>query len=247
MVNLYYIFVDDESLPPGSSRQRKSAKAVVADDNGNIIETQAGKSQVVKKEESTSVNSKTSSNEAKDSEENGKPLKDLKNGESSMRSSPSLEDDDDSRSSREEEVRNPPDDVKSKSPESEDIEMAVVTEEESKSCTVENGKVIKEEILEEDVSDGISFDPGSDEDYRNIEMDDFRNESSAASLSQGEEEDPFREGAHFEVENGMFKCEFCGVLKTTDAELKAHLRTHTGERPFLCLVRNQVMFLVKIK
>ncbi|XP_061182896.1 ras-responsive element-binding protein 1-like isoform X2 [Saccostrea echinata] len=231
-----------ESPLPNNTRGRKLSKTAVADDNGNFIEKGTRRRQVLKKPETSTSKSKAPSKKT-DSRENGNMVEGLGNGENGQTNgNASLNDLDDRHVSKEEENKKHKKSRNHTAAMDNEVEIAIKMK--SENSHIPNGNAAKEEVAEGDISDGASYDPGSEEEDSNTEMEDILNESSNTSTTLRIEdsdvnEDPFREGSHFEVENGMFKCEFCGVLKTDVTELKTHLRGHTGERPFLCLVCNR--------
>lgn len=123
-----------------------------------------------------------------------------------------------------------------------DKRMLVVSEEEGERSVLENvDVVVKKEMMDDEIFDGVSCDSGSEEEDSNNE--DFRSLFFGAGQGWGGgynssdmSEELFQEGCYFEIENGMFKCEFCGVLKDIVIEFKIYLRIYIGERFFLCLV-----------
>ncbi|XP_062588515.1 zinc finger protein 236-like [Saccostrea cucullata] len=262
--------LSDNANPPNNTRGRKLSKTAVADDNGNFIEKGKRRRQVLKKPETSTSKSKASSKK-RDSKKNGNTVEDLGNGGTNENAS--VNDPDNRNVSSEKEHKKH---QKSKNhTEPMDNEVTTAVEMKSENSPVQNGNVAKEEEMEEDISDGASYDAGSEEDDSITEGEDMiLNKSSNTEgedelklpITEGEDslkspntegedslneppnssrimivesdvyDDPFREGSHFEVENGMFKCEFCGVMKTDVTELKTHLRGHTGISPLTCLV-----------
>lgn len=161
------------NLPPNGSRRRRSVKTVVADNNGNLIERPDTESRIIKKSlRGSSSKSKTNlSKESKDLTENGNMVEEKDTDKRRMKSTSPV---DDHKVSKEEDPENPESNEKSTDhPESMDKRMAVVSEEEGERSVLENvDAVVKKEMMDDEISDGVSCDPGSEEEDSNNE--DFR-------------------------------------------------------------------------
>ncbi len=64
----------------------------------------------------------------------------------------------------------------------------------------------------------------------------IEDESNSSSMISDEEEEIEQQQQHRLHGNGYYECEFCSKQFPRAANLTRHLRSHTGEQPYTCLM-----------